>query len=184
MKPPANSLNCHPATPARDKISIEVEAAVSEYQQLVLRFELRGDLSKLVVPPHARYGDRRDGLWQTTCFEAFVRGPGDQYVEINLSPSTAWAAYVFDTYRGEPALPDLDAPPMDIDKKSDQLALTAAVDLSGVEFLGGHDQWEVNLTAVIEETDGTKSYWALAHPSEKPDFHHPDGFVLKLPARV
>ena len=33
----------------------------------------------------------------------------------------------------------------------------------------------------IEETDGTLSYWALAHPSPKPDFHHPDGFVLELP---
>src|SRR3546814_3736372 len=30
------------------------------------------------------------------------------------------------------------------------------------------------LSAVIEELDGTKSYWALAHPPGKPDFHHPD----------
>ena len=180
--PSARLLNCHPATPARGEISIDVEAAVSEYNQIVLRFELHGDLSKLVVPPPARYGERRDGLWQATCFEAFVRSVGDQYVEINLSPSTAWAAYVFDTYRGEPTLPEIDSPPLDIDRESDLLRLTAAVDLSGVEFLGGHDQWEVNLTAVIEETDGTKSYWALAHPSGKPDFHHPDGFVLELPA--
>ena len=35
-------------------------------------------------------------------------------------------------------------------------------------------------TAVIEEADGTKSYWALAHPSDKPDFHHPDSFALDL----
>jgi hypothetical protein len=36
------------------------------------------------------------------------------------------------------------------------------------------------LSAVIEATDGTLSYWALAHPSDKPDFHHPDSFVLEL----
>lgn len=42
---------------------------------------------------------------------------------------------------------------------------------------------KLNLAAVIEENDGTKSYWALHHPDpEKPDFHHPDSFVLKLPA--
>ena len=35
---------------------------------------------------------------------------------------------------------------------------------------------------VIEELDGTKSYWALAHPPGKPDFHHPDCFALTLAA--
>jgi hypothetical protein len=34
---------------------------------------------------------------------------------------------------------------------------------------------------VIEETSGGKSYWALAHPPGKPDFHHADGFVYELP---
>jgi hypothetical protein len=37
------------------------------------------------------------------------------------------------------------------------------------------------LSAVIEETDGRKSYWALAHPPGTPDFHHPDCFTLELP---
>ena len=41
--------------------------------------------------------------------------------------------------------------------------------------------WELGLSAVLEEKDGTKSYWALAHPAEKPDFHAPDCFVAKLP---
>ena len=35
--------------------------------------------------------------------------------------------------------------------------------------------------AVIEAVDGSVSYWALAHPAGKPDFHHPDGFALQLP---
>jgi len=39
----------------------------------------------------------------------------------------------------------------------------------------------VGLSAVIEESDGTKSYWALAHGSDKPDFHDPDCFVARLP---
>ena len=44
------------------------------------------------------------------------------------------------------------------------------------------DVWAVALSAVIEETDGAKSYWALAHPPGPPDFHHPDCFALTLPA--
>ena len=37
------------------------------------------------------------------------------------------------------------------------------------------------LNAVIEEADGTRSYWALAHPPGDPDFHHPDCFAFDLP---
>jgi hypothetical protein len=38
------------------------------------------------------------------------------------------------------------------------------------------------LSAVIETLDGAKSYWALAHPPGKPDFHHADCFAIELPA--
>lgn len=157
---------------------------MSEYGQFVVRFDLCGDISEVRVPTPVPYGERRDGLWQTTCFEAFVRGSDDRYMELNLSPSTAWAAYTFDTYRGTPLRPDVDAPPIDVDCATDLLSLTAAVDLSAIEFLRDLDHWRINLTAVIEEADGTKSYWALAHPGEKPDFHHPDGFVLELNASM
>jgi hypothetical protein len=38
----------------------------------------------------------------------------------------------------------------------------------------------LGLSAVIEENDGTISYWALKHLPGKPDFHHPDSFALEL----
>ena len=37
--------------------------------------------------------------------------------------------------------------------------------------------WRLGLSAVIEDTSGRKSYWALAHPPGKPDFHHADCFA-------
>ena len=47
---------------------------------------------------------------------------------------------------------------------------------------GQEPQWQLGLSAVLEEKDGTKSYWALSHPNaDKPDFHHPDCFVAQLP---
>jgi hypothetical protein len=42
--------------------------------------------------------------------------------------------------------------------------------------------WQAALAAVIEERDGAKSYWALAHPLGKPDFHDPNCFILDLAA--
>ena len=44
----------------------------------------------------------------------------------------------------------------------------------------GDQRWQLGLSAVLEEVDGTKSYWALTHPGDKPDFHHPDCFAAKL----
>jgi len=42
--------------------------------------------------------------------------------------------------------------------------------------------FELGLSAVIEETDGNKSYWALAHPADAPpDFHDPTCFLAHLP---
>jgi hypothetical protein len=35
---------------------------------------------------------------------------------------------------------------------------------------------------VIEAADGGKSYWALAHPPGRPDFHHAAGFAAHLPS--
>ena len=42
-------------------------------------------------------------------------------------------------------------------------------------------QSAMNLTAVIEEAGGVKSYWALAHPDGPPDFHNRDCFIAHLP---
>jgi hypothetical protein len=41
--------------------------------------------------------------------------------------------------------------------------------------------WQLDLAAVIEERGGRISYWALAHPPGKPDFHHSDCFTLEFP---
>ena len=42
-------------------------------------------------------------------------------------------------------------------------------------------EWQLGLSAILEETDGTKSYWALAHPEgDKPDFHDPVCFAARL----
>ena len=41
--------------------------------------------------------------------------------------------------------------------------------------------YRLALSAVLEEEDGRRTFWALHHPGGQPDFHHPDCFVAKLP---
>ena len=58
--------------------------------------------------------------------------------------------------------------------------LDAAVHLHDLTTLRGAPRLLLGLSAVVEEENGTLSYWALKHPRDKPDFHCPDGFVFEL----
>ena len=93
------NLICHPATPPfmADHIDVSIEA--SDDGRLKVRYELQGDTETLMLPLVDEPA-RRDRLWQTTCFELFIRRPeGDSYLEYNFSPSTEWALYRFAAYR-------------------------------------------------------------------------------------
>lgn len=120
---------------------------------------------------------REDELWKTTCLEAFLREAGRKgYREWNFAPSGQWAAYNFSTPRKGMKNADLERPPYI--RMEDNLTWWAVGATFAVE---ADKQWELGLSAVLEEKDGTKSYWALAHGGDKPDFHDPGCFIGRLP---
>jgi hypothetical protein len=166
----AFSLACHPDTPATGVEAVEATLQRT-HDRWVLTFQTVGIVP--VIPAPAAPG-RTDGLWNTTCFELFIRGDTDDYVELNFSPSTRWAAYHFPAYRT--SMSDLEIAPPCIEPVEDGVRVTMAY---APDDLG---RCQIALCAVIEEVDGTKSYWALKHPPGKPDFHHPDCFARTLPA--
>jgi hypothetical protein len=176
------ALRLHPDSRCAAVTSIAVEVVRSRPGSLVLRYLLTGTTDDLRLPPAATPA-RVDGLWQSTCFEAFVRAAQDAgYYEFNFAPSTQWAAYRFDAYReGMRVATELGPPRLDVEAGGGSLALRAALDLPGISVLPSDAAWRLGLSAVIEETSGRKSYWALAHPSGRPDFHHSDCFALEVP---
>lgn len=118
-----------------------------------------------------------DGLWKTTCFELFLGDDASTaYTEFNFSPDGQWACYHFARYRSDFDPDHLPPIAMVVTREASQYGLQIEPSIFPMEGT------KVALSAVIEETDGTKSYWALAHPSGKPDFHHPDCFALTLGA--
>lgn len=145
---------------------------------LKLRWRIEGS-EKLVVPPFAGKG-RADGLWQTTCFELFLWPEGTpHYAEFNLSPSELWAAYDFASYRDGMAQRAMPREPICTMRRGSAFAIfDAAVPAAGLPPL----PWRYSLTAVLEEGDGVRSYWASVHPPEKPDFHDPTCFSGMLAA--
>lgn len=146
-----------------------------------LRFEyrLRGELARLALPPRAP-PQRTDRLWEHTCFEAFVAtGTGTGYFELNFSPSTHWAAYVFDEYRqGMRPLPLTAPPSIALAAANDTLTVTGSVELGA--FAAAPWPWRVGLTAVVADREGRRGYYALRHPRAAPDFHDAAGFAVLL----
>jgi predicted GIY-YIG superfamily endonuclease len=173
------SLSCHADTVCNAAASITV-SVLRKGNLLNLSYVVCARIDKLVLPKVALPA-RTDGLWQTTCFEVFIRLAEDKsYIEFNASPSSQWAAYRFDDYRaGMAKLPIETAPEIGNDASESHFALEVTYDLLP-EWAG--QPLELGLSAVIEESDGTKSYWALAHPPGAPDFHHGDCFALQLAA--
>lgn len=172
----------HPKTLPRTPLAVEAEVSRARADALEVRFRTLGDIAALRIPM-LRARTRADGLWEHTCFEVFLcEAPGEAYYEFNLSPSTHWAAYGF-TGAGRlgRTSPEGARPPR-IETRVDGEAyeFAATLDLERLANLRADAKWVLGLSAVIEERDGRKSYWALRHPLDAPDFHHPDGFICEL----
>ncbi len=174
-------LTPHPDTPCAALTGIDVEITRLPEAGLELHYFVMGSIRDVRWPAETA-PERRDRLWEHSCFEVFVSA-GDRpgYYECNLSPSTSWAAYRFSDYRaGMQVAVTAAAPDISSRITAKTHVLRATVPLANLHGLPEQPDWHIGLSAVIEQMDGTKSYWALAHPPGKPDFHHRDCFALQL----
>lgn len=171
-----HQLVAHPAYPPKRVTGVEFKVTGFDADWLRVRWRIDG-AQMLVVPRFAGRG-RADELWRTTCFELFLRpAGGESYVELNLSPSERWAAYNFTGYRaGMDDRPSSREPICAIRQGSSFAIFDAAIPRDTLPTLPA----AANFAAVIEETGGIKSLWAVAHPEGQPDFHAPACFAAEL----
>lgn len=174
------SLACHTGMLCPAVRILQVTVALLPKDDLHLRYELCGDLSQLLIPaPQASMAS--DGLWQHSCFEAFIAVEGEAaYREFNFSPSSQWAAYAFSDYRLRSPWSAREAPTIRVARTKEYLSLEALVAAGDLPPNSAGKPLQLGLTAVLEAKDGGLSYWALHHPTAKPDFHHRSGFVLSF----
>jgi hypothetical protein len=173
-------LTAHPATPSAHVRSVTAHVQFDRATGLSLRFILTGELDLLSIPS-AGAVRRSDRLWEHTCFEAFVSGEGGVgYLEFNLAPSRQWAGYGFAGYRQRDESWTAPTPRIEVVRTVATLEMHAQIPLDAFRPLCPSRMLRLGLTAVVEARDGSLSYWALAHPPGRPDFHHADGFVLGL----
>ncbi|HEY0682565.1 MAG TPA: DOMON-like domain-containing protein [Steroidobacter sp.] len=181
----ATPLRRHPSTPDDIVTGITVEVDSLTTDLLVLYFRVTGNIDRLQLPAQAA-SKFQDELWKHTCLEAFLAfADSDVYYEFNFSPSSQWAVYRFDGYR-EGMTPLHPAPPprVIVRRREGELDFDVDIHLGAIPGLTADDikdrELRMAVSAVMESDQGRKSYWALAHPQGKPDFHHRDGFALVL----
>ncbi|UOR14901.1 MULTISPECIES: DOMON-like domain-containing protein [Qipengyuania] len=175
-----HELSAHRAYPPLMVSAVRASIISRDENWLRLRWRIEGS-GKLVVPPFAGRG-RADELWRTTCFELFLKPDGGEaYSEFNLSPSERWAAYDFSSHRdGMENRPAPREPDCTMRQGSSFAIFDAAIPAAALP----QSDCDAGLTCVLEEEGGIKSFWALCHPQDEPDFHDPACFTARLPART
>lgn len=173
------AFSLHPF-PGQNSGGVSIEGDIERTgQALVLSFLLQGNLDDIVLPAAAKR-TRRDNLWQATCLEMFWAEEGAKnYWELNLAPSGAWNVYAFTDYRTGMQREERVAEPLTrISRTPDTFALTVELGIGSLH--AEHASLRIGISAVLEHRDSRLSYWALAHPAEKPDFHAPQCFLLRV----
>jgi hypothetical protein len=172
----------HPTTPPSNPpprvwVNVEHVGALGVTASTNIWFGIGAPASRFVIPEAIDEPARAEDLWETTCFEAFLRGEEEQtYREWNFAPSGEWAAYAFTGYRDGKTDADVTPPYVRFEDNMTWWALGATI------AVDAETNWALGLSAILEEKDGTKSYWAIAHPpGDKPDFHDPACFAAHLP---
>jgi hypothetical protein len=169
----------HPFSADPHGTGISIEGTVRrDSGTLRLEYRLQGPLDRLSIAPMDPLPQRRHDLWKETCLESFIQPAGAAaYWELNLSPAGHWNLYRFDGYRqGIREEPLVTALSVNVRKIEGTLALSTEVDLGAF----GAGDLKIGVSAVIRCLDGRLDYYALAHPGAKPDFHHPQSFLLLL----
>ena len=168
--------NATPPAPFRLWVNVVRSGAFGRSATLDLHYCIGAPASRFVLP-ETEEPARRDELWRTTCFEAFLqREGGEAYAEWNFAPSGDWAAYDLTAPRTGMVAAEVAAPPyLRVEDNLTWWTLGATI------AIPADARFKLGLTAVIEEQDATKSYWALAHGCDAPDFHDPTCFRARLP---
>lgn len=173
-------LKPHPSFPSRSVTDVYVDVRRASPGLLDLWYVVQGDLDRIVIPPPGE-AKRADNLWQTTCFELFLRSAERSgYFEFNFSSSGEWAAYSFAEYRQGMKEVGLSSPPIVSTTITPWDALEAHVTLP-LDLPARTGPCFLNLAAIVEAKGDGRSFWAHAHPPGEPDFHHPACFTLELP---
>ncbi|HKI75407.1 MAG TPA: DOMON-like domain-containing protein [Pseudomonadales bacterium] len=151
-----------------------------ESSHIACTWRLAGDIEQILWPSTDPSPGRKMRLWEHTCFEFFIGPVGDsRYCEFNLSPGGDWNAFSFvDVREGMQETPWLTCTASHCERPGPGRAVvTAAADFDMPNSAG---PYHVGVSVVLEENAGKRHYYALAHHTGRPDFHHRPNHALVI----
>ena len=135
-----------------------------------INYQVLGHLSQIKIPSYLLNRQRVDKLWENTCFELFIKpNKSLEYFEFNFSPDNTWNMFHFDDYRKNKQESHSVEPEITTTLNKNYFSLSVSLPLISGCQLG--------ISCVLAGNDKTRSYWALEHNGDKPDFHISDGFI-------
>jgi len=152
----------------------------------VVNYKMEGKLSNLSLRSSCGQLRFTHELWKGTVFELFLKSEDSKsYYEWNFCPSNRFAAYKFDSYR-HPEPPTINKSTkieyQFFDVTDTELRFELRFSLP--EELKDVDDFKIQLSAIIKDRSSPElEYFALQHPTDKPDFHNEDCFQFILNTR-
>lgn len=123
--------------------------------------------------------ERKIGLWEGTCFEAFLYNKlNGEYIEFNFSGTGFWNAFHFKQRDQElKEYQNLKLRKHRFITSPQHRTFEVQIDLSELPFQVEEGHFLIGITCILVNEDQEKEYFAIKHCQEKPDFHDPDSFV-------
>ena len=145
---------------------------------LRIEYEISGLDHPAILPAPSPKPTRRLQLWQHTCFE-LLWGPLDHpnYWELNASPAGHWNILALADYRRGMTEEPRIAARIIAQCRPQGLSLSCTVPIAALEYPG---PYRLAPAAIIRLAGGERTFWAIHHPGEAPDFHHPLSFTLTI----
>ena len=154
-----------------------------EAGMLKVVYELSGDLDEVLLSKPLLNPARKMGLWESTCFEMFIKNAHDeQYLEFNVTSEYNWNVFNF-PHKGARIKEFQGISNIGISGEitKDSFCLNYSIPLDKLPpKLWSTGNMKIGLSSVVETKEGDLSYWALSHPDKKPNFHHQESFTYDL----
>lgn len=150
---------------------------------LNMSFELSGALDEISLAKPVKSPARIQGLWQTTCFEVFIKNQeSEEYIEFNFSSEYDWNCFYFPNKKSRlkeyQKITNLSVNSV---KENTTFFIESSVDLNKLpDGLWKKNKMRIGPAAILESKTKELTYWACKHLDKVPNFHNHDSFNYEL----
>jgi len=156
----------------KNMANITVEASfLIRNQTIQLEYKIEGEIAKYNFPQESQQ-KRVHELWRKSCFEFFFSiGDSDEYYEINISPTTEWNIYHFNSYReGMKEVTDISIPSINVHRGKESISLSFEVQFLAQEIV--NKPFSYNLATILLNNSSLRYFFTIHRKDGDVDFHN------------